>query len=225
LIDKYLLINKEVTVPDNSGGRRTQEERRNEAEQRLLAAAAELIGEIGPAGVTLANIGERAGYSRGLASHYFGSKGAMMQRLVDSVSDQFQVSIFVEQDADSAVGVLLNLIDTYFTTMADLQPANRARLVLWADAVATPSPDVRPAMIAADRDFRKAIVAGIERGMAEGDCPADVDPHGLATVIIAMLRGAALESLLDDQVDLTACRVEIEKLLTARLHQKKDTKR
>ena len=217
-------------VPENSVSRRTQEERRNESEQKLLAAAAELIGEIGPAGVTLANIGERAGYSRGLASHYFGSKGAMMQRLVDSVSDQFQVSIFVEQEADSAMGILLNLIDTYFQTMADLRPLNRARLVLWADAVATPSPDVRPAMLAADRDFRKALVAGIRRGMEEGDCPPDVDPQGLATVMIAMLRGAALESLLDPDVDLSACRTEIEKLLTARLkvavpQQKKGTRK
>ncbi len=47
-----------------------------------------------------------------------------------------------------------------------------------------------------------------------------------------MLRGTALESLLDDQVDLEACRVEIEKLLTARLNlkaplpkQKKDTRK
>lgn len=219
-------------MAENPTSRRTQEERRNEAEQKLLGAAAELIGEIGPAGVTLANIGERAGYSRGLASHYFGSKGAMMQRLVDSVSDQFQVSIFIERGADSAMEILLNLIDTYFHAMADLRPVNRARLVLWADAVATPSPDVRPAMLAADRDFRKALVAGIQRGVAEGDCPPDVDPAGLATVIIAMLRGAALESLLDEQVDLDACRSEIEKLLRARLNprsqqpqQKKDAKK
>ena len=127
------------------------------------------------------------------------------------------MSIFVEHHADSTVGTLLNLIETYFQTMADLRPVNRARLVLWADAVATPSPDVRPAMVAADRDFREGLVAGLRRGIEEGDIPSDVDSQGLATVIIAMLRGTALESLLDDQIDLGACRTEIEKLLTARL--------
>jgi AcrR family transcriptional regulator len=206
-------------MPD-APSRRTQEERRSEAEQRLLGAAAELIGEIGPAGVTLANIGERAGYSRGLATHYFGSKGAMMQRLVDNVTDQFQVSIFVEHQSNSALDALRNLIDTYFRTMADLRPVNRARLVLWADAVATPSPDIRPAMVAADREFRSALVEGIQGGIAEGDFPADVHPEGLASVIIAMLRGTALEALLDDQVDLGGCRFEIESLLTARLSTK-----
>lgn len=198
-------------------GRRTQVDRRNEAEQNLLAAAAELIGEIGPAGVTLANIGDRAGYSRGLATHYFGSKSAMMQRLVDTVTDEFQMSIFVEHPTDSVVGQLLSLVDVYFRTVTEMRPVNRARLVLWADAVATPSPDVRPAMIAADRQFRDALVTGIQQGIQTGECPADIDPAGLATVIIAMLRGAAHASLLDDQVDLGACRTEVEKLLTARL--------
>ena len=203
-----------------SSPNRRQQDRRNEAEQRLLDGAAELIGEMGPGAVTLANIGERAGYSRGLATHYFGSKGAMMRRLVDNVTDQFQMAIFVEHQEDSSLGQLLNLVDTYFRIMADLRPVNRARLVLWADAVATPSPDIRPAMLAADREFRGALVAGIEAGIYAGEYGADVDPSGLATVIIAMLRGAALESLLDDQVDLGACRIEIEKLLTLRLGTK-----
>jgi AcrR family transcriptional regulator len=199
--------------------RRTQEARRNEAEQRLLAAAAELIGEIGPAAVTLANIGERAGYSRGLATHHFGSKGAMMQRLVDTVTEEFQRSIFLEHQADSSTDQLLGLIDTYFLALADLKPVNRARLVLWADAVATPSPDVRAAMIAADRQFRSALVDGMARGVAAQEFSDDVDAGGLATVVIAMLRGVALESLLDDQVDLRACRCEIEKVLITRLRR------
>jgi len=70
--------------------RRTQEQRRAEAEHRLVAAAAELVGEIGPSRVTLASVGERAGYSRGLATHHFGSKGALMQRLVEAVTHQFR---------------------------------------------------------------------------------------------------------------------------------------
>jgi AcrR family transcriptional regulator len=241
LTNKYWLVNKQIaqvrgqatmtTRKEPSPSPKTQVERRHEAEQRLLDAAAELIGEIGPAAVTLANIGERAGYSRGLATHHFGSKGAMMARLVDNVADQFHMAIFVERPAGSAMDELLALLDTYFQTVRNLKPVNRARLVLWADAVASPSPDVRPAMIAADRQFRAELVDGITRGVDAGDFPSTVDPAGLATVVIAMLRGVALESLLDDQIDLDACRSEIETLLTTRLrpaenrstHQQKET--
>jgi len=200
-----------------AAGRRTQEERRSEAERRLVQAAAELVGEIGPARVTLANVGERAGYSRGLATHHFGSKGALMQRLVDAVTLQFRDAIFDQSQSHSAMDEGLGLVSTYFQVMSNMQPVNRARLALWADAVATGSPETRPAMLAADREFRDAITKTLERGVAAGEFPASLDPSGLATVIIAMLRGVALQSLLDDQVDLDACRAEIEQLLTGRL--------
>jgi len=203
--------------------RRTQEQRRNEAERRLVQAAAELVGEIGPARVTLAGVGERAGYSRGLATHHFGSKGALMQRLVDAVTEQFRAAILDGSASHSAKDEGLGLIGTYFEVLADLQPVNRARLVLWADAVTTDSPDVRPAMIAADREFRTAITTTLQRGLAAGEFDAPMDPHGLAAVIVGMLRGVALQALLDDQVDLQACRAEIEQLLTTRL-QKEPTR-
>jgi AcrR family transcriptional regulator len=196
--------------------RRTQEERRSEAEKRLLGAAAELIAETGPSGVTLANIGERAGYSRGLATHHFGSKGAMMQRLVDSVSTDFRREVFAASATDSAFDEAMGLVRTYFHALQHPRPANRARLVLWADAVAG-STDVRSAVLASDREFRDELTSHIERGVATGEFAGSVDPRALATVIIGMLRGVALQSMLDDGVDLDACRVEVETVLTGRL--------
>jgi AcrR family transcriptional regulator len=196
---------------------RTQQQRRTEAEHRLVQAAAELVGEIGPGKVTLANVGERAGYSRGLATHHFGSKGALMQRLLDAVTSQFRDAVVGESQSDSPIDQLRQLIDFYFHVVSDLQPVNRARLVLWADAVAGPSEDVRPQMVSADREFREEIEKRIELAVTAGEVKADVDPHGLATVIIAMLRGVALQRLLDSQVDLVAAQSEIDQLLTTRL--------
>ena len=196
---------------------RTQQQRRIEAERRLVRAAAELVGEIGPTRVTLANVGERAGYSRGLATHHFGSKGALMQRLVETVTGQFRDAIVEESQSDSPIDQLRQLIDFYFRVVSDLQPVNRARLVLWADAVAGPSEDVRPQMISADREFREEIEKRIRQAVSAGDVPASVDPLGLATVIIAMLRGVALQRVLDDHVDLGAARHEVEQLLCSRL--------
>ncbi len=198
--------------------RRTQEERRGEAERRLISAAAELVAAVGPARVTLANVGERAGYSRGLATHHFGSKGALMQRLVETVTHQFRDAMFDRPGSDP-LGELHTLIDIYFTVLGNPQPVNRARLVLWAEAVTNPSEEIRPAMVGADREFREEIEKRLQSAVAEGRFPASVDPHGLATVIIAMLRGVALQALIDDHVDLAAARSEIEQLVTARLTQ------
>lgn len=200
-------------------GRRSQEERRSEAERRLLAAAAELIGEAGPSKVTLAAIGERAGYSRGLATFHFGSKPTLMRRLVDTVTENYRDALREERRSDSAMDELLGFVRAHFRLVAGLSAMHRARLALWADAVATPSTDIRPAMLAADREFRDELAKGIERAVAIGEFPATVSPSGLATVIATMLRGVALSSMLDDTVDLDACRTEIELLLTARLQE------
>jgi AcrR family transcriptional regulator len=200
-------------------GPRTPEVRRAEAEQRLIAAAADLVGELGPSKVTLANVGERAGYSRGLATHHFGSKGALMQRLVEAVTQQFREAMFDQGGADHPLTELRTLVGIYFDVVADLQPVNRARLVLWADSVANPDDDTRARMVAADREFREEIEKRIRLGLSAGQVPSTVHPHGLATVIVAMLRGVALQSLIDDHVDLEAARAEIERLLTSRLQK------
>ena len=97
-------------------------------------------------------------------------------------------------------------------------PVNRARLVLWADAVTTPSDDIEPAMVSADREFREEIKKRLRLAVTAEQIVA-VNAHGLATVIVAMLRGVALQSLIDDDVDLAAARAEIEALVTARLQK------
>jgi AcrR family transcriptional regulator len=209
-------------VVEGIQGPRTQAVRRTEAERRLVAAAAEMVGEVGPSKVTMANVGGRAGYSRGLATHHFGSKGALMQRLVEAVTYQFRDAMFEQGESDDAITELRTLIGIYFDVVTDLQPVNRARLVLWADAVANPADDTRTRMVAADREFRAEIEKRIKVAMSAGRLPNTVHPHGLATVIIAMLRGVALQFLLDDHVDLDAARSEIEALLTHRLNTEQE---
>ncbi|MFF2929293.1 TetR/AcrR family transcriptional regulator [Streptomyces mirabilis] len=197
--------------------RRSQEDRRAEAERRLLEAAAELIGEIGTSRVTLAAIGERAGYSRGLVTHHFGSKSALMQRLVDVVTAEFRAALTEAAPSASPRDELHGLIGTFMNLVAERPPLHRAFLVLWSDAMVT-SPDARPAMAASDRMFRGEIEDRLLRGVAAGDFPRDVDPRGLATVLLGLLRGVALQYVLDgDAVDLDASRREIEQLLNDRL--------
>lgn len=200
-----------------SSSRRTQEQRRAEAEGRLLNAAAELISELGPSGVTLANIGDRAGYSRGLVTHHFGSKGALMQRLVDTVSTDFRDEVFAEVASDSLLDQALGLVRAYFHELTHPRPGNRARLALWADAAASSAADMRAAMRATDRAFRDELAKRIERAASAGELAGPVDPSAVATVVIGMLRGVALQAMLDDELDLDACRAEVEEVLKRRV--------
>ena len=69
--------------------RRSQEERRSEAEARLLAAALTLLSRKGWVGMTLAEVGEAAGYSRGHATHHFGNMGALLRALTSHIYGEF----------------------------------------------------------------------------------------------------------------------------------------
>ncbi len=71
----------------NDGGEVVRERSRERVEQLLIAAAADLLGEVGPKAMTVRMIAERAGVNHGLVHHYFGGKAqlldAAMTRLVE----------------------------------------------------------------------------------------------------------------------------------------------
>lgn len=64
---------------------------RERVEQELVAAAADLLGEVGPRAVTVRMIAERAGVNHGLIHHYFGGKSELlrtaMTRLIEEHRD------------------------------------------------------------------------------------------------------------------------------------------
>lgn len=49
------------------------------AEEKLIAAAADLLGEVGPRATSVRMIAERAGVNHGLVHHYFGGKDALLR--------------------------------------------------------------------------------------------------------------------------------------------------
>jgi AcrR family transcriptional regulator len=68
--------------PQGAPRRRTQVERRAATETALLEAAADVIVEAGVGALTLARVGSRAGYSRGIVTHHYGSKLALLEAVV-----------------------------------------------------------------------------------------------------------------------------------------------
>ena len=69
--------------------KRTQAERTAESDNRMLAAAISLLAEKGAGRTTLKEVGEQAGYSRGLASYRFGNKAGLFSFLIRSVGEDW----------------------------------------------------------------------------------------------------------------------------------------
>jgi AcrR family transcriptional regulator len=172
--------------------RRTQQERRDQAEAALLNATAELIVEEGVRSLTLARVGERAAYSRGLVTHYFGSKQALLQRLAQATQSGFVPGL---DGQPPGLGRLLSLIDGYIGALGQLRMQNRAFLLLWAEA-ATAS-DLADIFRERDESFRAELRADVAAGIADGTVRPDTPAEEVAVAVLAQLRGIGLQRLVD----------------------------
>jgi len=172
--------------------RRTQQQRRDQAEAALLNAAAELIIEDGVHSLTLARVGERAGYSRGLATHYFGSKQALLQRLAHATQSGFVPGL---DGAPPGLDRLLRLIGGYIAALGSLRMPNRAFLLLWAEAAT--AADLARIFRERDEAFRADLREDVAAGIADGTIRPDAAAEDAAAAVLAQLRGIALQRLVD----------------------------
>jgi AcrR family transcriptional regulator len=175
-----------------TAARRTQRERRDQAETALLNAAAELVVEHGVRSLTLARVGERAGYSRGIVTHHFGSKHALLERLARATQTGFVPGL---GDLPPGLDRLLQLIDGYVGALGQVGVFNRAFLLLWAEA-ATAS-ELAPIFRDRDDAFRADLRDDVHAGIADGTIRPDLIPAEVAVAVVGQLRGIGLQRLLD----------------------------
>jgi AcrR family transcriptional regulator len=172
--------------------RRTQKDRRVQAEAALLTAAAELVVEEGVRSLTLARVGARAGYSRGLVTHYFGSKQALVERLARATQTGFVPGL---DGLPPGLDRLLRLVDGYLGALGRVSVLNRAFLLLWAEA-ATAS-ELAPIFRERDAAFRADLREDIAAGITAGTIRPDVAPDEVSIALVGQLRGIGLQRLLD----------------------------
>lgn len=182
--------------------RRTQKQRRDQAEAALLNAAAELVVEQGVRSLTLARVGDRAGYSRGLVTHYFGSKQALLERLALATQTGFVPGL---DGLPPGLDRLLRLIDGYLGMVGQVSVPHRAFLLLWAEA-ATAS-ELTPIFRERDEAFRAGLCADVAAGIADGTIGPGVVPDDVAIAVVGQLRGIALQRLVaPDAIDTESLR-------------------
>lgn len=190
--------------PATPPARRTQTERKQDAEQRLLESAIELIGKKGVNGMTLSEVGEMAGYSRGLVSHHYGSREAFLRVVALSLRQRF---VDAEQQTHHEPGLdaLIANVELY---LLGTEPTSRAVNVMLTEAIVGGG-SLLEDMRGFTATSRKYFANQIRRGMERGEIRRDIDPDAQAVIILGLLRGVASQALLDDKVQKTKMRAEI----------------
>ncbi len=177
-----------IATEVSSPRRRTQAERSALAELRMTDAAIELLNERGIGGTTLKAIGEKAGYSRGLATHHFGSKAGLFRKVLKSVS-----VIWVEQ-LDKNVGSKTGLdalrtgLTAHYRFVRGYPRHIFAMQVLWLGSL-DPGSEFKPNVAEFLRGQRKVAARWIEEGQASGSIRSDIEPARLAEQYLGSIIG------------------------------------
>lgn len=114
---------------------RTQAQRRAESEERLLNAAIEILARKGLVGMTLSEVGERAGASRGLPAHYFGNKAGLVQALAKRISRSFDEHMKSAPAAAPGLPTLIQFIKVYLGRSDPKWTTTRTLLLLLAESL------------------------------------------------------------------------------------------
>lgn len=181
--------------------RRSQAERRDESERRLIEAAAGLVVEQGIGAATFANIGERAGYSRGLVTQRFGSKQGLIEAMIERL--QLRIGALLEDrgvEGMSGLDQVLANVDVFLAAL-ERDGELRAYFVLLASAVADVS-ELRAPFAAAHKRVEQSYEALFRQGQAEGVVKPDLDAAAAALMTGALLFGLSMQLLLDPDMDL-----------------------
>ncbi|MFJ9780301.1 TetR/AcrR family transcriptional regulator [Amycolatopsis sp. NPDC101161] len=167
--------------------RRTQEQRRAETERRVLDAAMALIARSGSRAVTLAEVGEAAGYSRGIVYHHFGSRERLLEALLDE-AQRFDVPTYQGDGLEH----LVRIVEAYLRNVVRRTPSARAFLQLWGEAIAA-DPVLAPLFARRDADFRLLLANVVRQGVADGSVRPDANPAAAAVLVVALVRGTGLQ--------------------------------
>ncbi|MFR9774306.1 TetR/AcrR family transcriptional regulator [Nocardia sp. SC052] len=205
-------------IPSNgAGSRRTQVERREEAERRMLDAAVTLIAEKGFSAFVLADVAEAAGYSRGLPTHYFRTKEALISRAADWIVERFRSRVEERLTESGGLGSVLAFADHYLEH-AEEDPAE-ARALSRILAEATTSNALGDFIRQLNERTVQRLAEALRVGQAAGDVSRDIDPGIQGTLILGLMRGVVGQWLLDPSpAYMQNVRREVRVQLTRALH-------
>ena len=172
----------------NESPPRTQAERTALSDKAMLDAAIDLILERGTEKTTLAAIGEKAGYSRGLATYRFGSKAGLFDAVCKSISRGWLE--YLRKDVGDKVGIeaMCAALDSFFQFVSDSPREARVLQILYGGA-ASPQSEYRETSVSIHRKQQDDVADWVRAGQHDGTIRGNVDPASIATQYIAYISG------------------------------------
>ena len=183
--------------------RRPHAVRREEAEERMLQAAVNIVAERGLENLTLAECGEAAGYSRGLAAHYFDSKDGLISAIASHIVADYSQRQRADRRTRVGMAGLLESVSFYIQSgRSNLVTLRAFHAVLGSALKQAP---LSAAIADLNRNSVESFARTLKSGIERGEIRRDIDPEAQAAILISSLRGVMTQWLLDpEHLDIDA---------------------
>lgn len=167
---------------------RTQAERTAISDKAMIEAAMELIIERGTDKTTLQAIGEKAGYSRGLATYRFGSKAGLFDEICKSIGRHWLDYLNAGVGDQVGVEAMCTALDSFFQFVSDYPRDARVLQILYCGA-ASPAAEYRQTSVNIHDRQRQDVAEWVRAGVVAGSIRSEVDADSVAAQYIAYISG------------------------------------
>ncbi len=191
-------------------------EEQQKTRERIIAAASKVLAEKGYDATTLREISREAQAGPGLVHYYFGGKDALLVEVLQATGQQFHQRmehLIQTVPADQSFTVLLAQLSERVGQEPEVY-----RLRYESFSLGLHNPIIAPAVrerLAQRREEISSVMAKILENMerTEGKKGPSVDPTILASLLLSLFDGLALQKILDPTFDLDASYQLLERML------------
>jgi len=193
------------SAPDraNPDQPRTQAERTAAAETSMVRAAIDLLNTVGIQGTTLVAIGENSGYSRGLATHHFGSKAGLFRTVLKRMTAVWTERLMQNLDGKTGLQAFAIAIDTHLAHVLSHPDYILATNILWGAAL-DPASEFKPNVAEFMQIQRESVAAWVNGGQSLGEIRAELRAEHVGEQFYGALIGINHQWLVSPDFDLAA---------------------
>lgn len=177
-------------------GRMTQAERTALSDQRMFEAAISLINERGTQKTTLKEIGEMAGYSRGLANYRFGSKDGLMLELFAHFDGRWKDHLGSYIKDQTGINAVMSAADALRDFLKLESGYMRAMYILWYESLGHES-EIRNRLADHHDVYRKDATQWITEGIESGEIDPGINAEQFAVQYCAFIFGLVYQWLVN----------------------------
>ena len=159
-----------------------------------LAAALRVFWSKGYEGASLSELTEAMGITRPSLYACFGNKEALFRQALDLYETEKLNYVGCALDAPTARGVAQRLLEGAIANCACPTEPRGCLRVISSTACGTEAQTIREEVLKRGRKVHDALIARMERAVAEGDFNDGVDPETITRYLSAVLQGIAVQA-------------------------------